>query len=72
MGLSMLPDELLLSLSEQWPCRDGQLKQLAALLSVSECGVSERVDVLRSDSQPFPVLPRWLCMDLAQAARVLS
>ncbi|KAK4504928.1 hypothetical protein PRZ48_002891 [Zasmidium cellare] len=33
MGLSMLPDELLLSLSDQWPCRDGQLKQLAALLS---------------------------------------
>ncbi|EME47099.1 hypothetical protein DOTSEDRAFT_122613 [Dothistroma septosporum NZE10] len=29
----MLPDELLLSLSEQWPCRDPQARQLAALLS---------------------------------------
>lgn len=34
MGLAMLPDELLLSLSEQWPCRDAQLRTLDALLSV--------------------------------------
>ena len=31
----MLPDELLLTLTEQWPCRETQLKQLSALLSVS-------------------------------------
>ncbi|KAF2478625.1 origin recognition complex subunit 5 C-terminus-domain-containing protein [Neohortaea acidophila] len=35
MGLSMLPDELLLTLAEQWPCRDAQLKQLSVLLSPS-------------------------------------
>ncbi|SMR59233.1 unnamed protein product [Zymoseptoria tritici ST99CH_1E4] len=34
MGLP-LPDELLLSLIEQWPCREVQLRQLAALLSPS-------------------------------------
>lgn len=34
MGLSMLPDELLLSLQDQWPCRETQLRQLAALLSL--------------------------------------
>lgn len=34
MGLAQLPDELLLTLNEQWPCRDVQLRQLAALTSV--------------------------------------
>ncbi|KAI5357990.1 Putative origin recognition complex, subunit 5, P-loop containing nucleoside triphosphate hydrolase [Septoria linicola] len=35
MGLEILPDELLMSLSERWPCRDGALRQLSALLSIS-------------------------------------
>lgn len=35
MGLDMLPDELLLVLKEQWPCREPQLRQLDAVLSVS-------------------------------------
>lgn len=35
MGLHMLPDELLLVLKEQWPCREPQLRQLDAVLSVS-------------------------------------
>ena len=35
MGLDMLPDELLLVLKEQWPCRETQLRQLDAVLSVS-------------------------------------
>ncbi|KAK3719628.1 hypothetical protein LTR37_004165 [Vermiconidia calcicola] len=33
MGLLMLPDELLLTLTEQWPCREVQLKQLSAVLA---------------------------------------
>lgn len=33
MGLNQLPDELLLTLTEQWPCREQQLRQLSALLS---------------------------------------
>ena len=32
MGLNQLPDELLLSLSEQWPCREQQVRQLSVLL----------------------------------------
>jgi origin recognition complex subunit 5 len=32
MGLPQLPDELVLTISETWPCRDLQLRQLAALL----------------------------------------
>ncbi|KXT17976.1 hypothetical protein AC579_9614 [Pseudocercospora musae] len=35
MGLAMIPDELRLSLLDQWQCRDVQIKQLAALLSHS-------------------------------------
>lgn len=35
MGLHTLPDELLLVLKEQWPCREPQLRQLDAVLSVS-------------------------------------
>jgi hypothetical protein len=35
MGLEMLPDELLLVLKEQWPCKEPQIRQLDALLSVS-------------------------------------
>ena len=35
MGLEMLPNELLLVLKEQWPCREAQLRQLDAVLSVS-------------------------------------
>jgi len=34
MGLEMLPEQLL-ALIQQWPCREGQLKQLTAVLSVS-------------------------------------
>jgi hypothetical protein len=34
MGLEMLPDELLLLLKEQWLCREPQLRQLDAVLSV--------------------------------------
>ncbi|KAH0406295.1 hypothetical protein KCU90_g24188, partial [Aureobasidium melanogenum] len=33
MGLEMLPDEIILSLTNQWPCRDLQIKTLSALLS---------------------------------------
>ncbi|KAK4890812.1 hypothetical protein LTR27_010513 [Elasticomyces elasticus] len=33
MGLQQLPDELLLTLTEQWPCREQQLRQLLALIS---------------------------------------
>jgi origin recognition complex subunit 5 len=33
MGLQQLPDELLLPLAQQWPCRELQLRQLSALLS---------------------------------------
>ncbi|THX61878.1 hypothetical protein D6D06_00329 [Aureobasidium pullulans] len=33
MGLEMLPDEVVLSLTNQWPCRDLQIKTLSALLS---------------------------------------
>ncbi|KAK5122763.1 hypothetical protein LTR85_003678 [Meristemomyces frigidus] len=32
MGLEQLPDELLLTLTEQWSCREQQLRQLSALL----------------------------------------
>ncbi|KAK5131330.1 hypothetical protein LTR08_000996 [Meristemomyces frigidus] len=32
MGLNQLPDELLLTLSEQWPCREQQVRQLSTLL----------------------------------------
>jgi hypothetical protein len=38
MGLEMLPGESLLMLDplkEQWPCREAQLRQLDAVLSVS-------------------------------------
>jgi hypothetical protein len=38
MGLEMPPDESLLMLDplkEQWPCREAQLRQLDAVLSVS-------------------------------------
>ena len=35
MGLEMLPDDSLLVLKEQWPCREPQLRQLDAVLSVS-------------------------------------
>jgi hypothetical protein len=34
IGLEMLPDEIILSLTNQWPCRDLQIKTLSALLSV--------------------------------------
>lgn len=37
MGLEQLPDELLMSMSEQWPCREREIRQLSALVSVS-CG----------------------------------
>jgi hypothetical protein len=30
----MLPDELLVALQDEWPCRNVQLEQLSALLSV--------------------------------------
>ncbi|KAH9843437.1 Origin recognition complex subunit 5 [Teratosphaeria destructans] len=33
MGLQQLPDELLLALTDRWPCRDQPLRQLNALLS---------------------------------------
>lgn len=32
---SLLPDELLLSLNNQIPCRERQIRQVAALLDVS-------------------------------------
>ena len=35
LGLQMVPDELMLTLADQWPCRDPQIRQLASLLSVS-------------------------------------
>jgi hypothetical protein len=35
MGVSLPPDELVVALSEQWPGREPQIRQLAALLSVS-------------------------------------
>ena len=35
MGLHMVSDELLLVLKEQWPCREPQLRQLDAVISVS-------------------------------------
>ncbi|WPH04263.1 Hypothetical protein R9X50_00715200 [Acrodontium crateriforme] len=35
MGLQQLPDELLLSLTEERPCRDVQIRQLSCLLSPS-------------------------------------
>lgn len=38
MGLEMLPDEsqyTVDALKEQWPCREPQLRQLNAVLSVS-------------------------------------
>lgn len=31
----MLPEEIIRSLGQQWPCRDLQIRQLAGLLSVS-------------------------------------
>ncbi|KAI7364161.1 hypothetical protein KC354_g5920 [Hortaea werneckii] len=33
MGLNQLPEELLLTISEQFPCRDASIRQLGALLS---------------------------------------
>lgn len=33
--VSLLPDELLLSLNNQIPCRERQIRQVAALLDVS-------------------------------------
>ncbi|KAH0287009.1 hypothetical protein M436DRAFT_60830 [Aureobasidium namibiae CBS 147.97] len=33
MGLELLPDDLSLSLTNQWPCRDLQIRTLSALLS---------------------------------------
>jgi len=35
MGIPLLPDELMLMLTEQWPCRETQITRLASLLSVS-------------------------------------
>jgi origin recognition complex subunit 5 len=35
MGVSLPPDELVVALSEQWPGREPQIRQLATLLSVS-------------------------------------
>ncbi|KAK5108832.1 hypothetical protein LTR62_007806 [Meristemomyces frigidus] len=35
MGLELLPDELMLILSQQWPCREQQLRQVSALFAVS-------------------------------------
>ncbi|KAK3107961.1 hypothetical protein LTR53_017964, partial [Teratosphaeriaceae sp. CCFEE 6253] len=40
MGLQQLPDELLLTLMEQWPCRDQPLRQLGTLLSTDQKGTS--------------------------------
>ncbi|OQN95463.1 hypothetical protein B0A48_18419 [Cryoendolithus antarcticus] len=33
MGLEMLPEELVLMLREQWPCREAQIRQLSAVFS---------------------------------------
>jgi hypothetical protein len=43
MGLEMLPDEVNLSLTNQWPCRDLQIKTLSALLSVCRPITNARV-----------------------------
>ncbi|TKA68159.1 hypothetical protein B0A55_07437 [Friedmanniomyces simplex] len=45
MGLQQLPDELLLTLTEKWPCREQPLRQFRALLS------HNRTDI------PQPTLP---------------
>lgn len=57
MGLEILPDELLLTLKEQWPCRESQLRQLTAVLSVSSL-LKDRNDFLPTDrdSLVFPAL----------------
>jgi hypothetical protein len=35
MGILLPPDELVVALSEQWPGREPQIRQLTTLLSVS-------------------------------------
>lgn len=52
----MLPDELLASLVDQWPCRDVQLRQLSALLSVGICTLLRHRSMLttRQPSLPSP------------------
>ncbi|KAK5172636.1 uncharacterized protein LTR77_002756 [Saxophila tyrrhenica] len=58
MGIPLLPDELMLMLKEQWPCRETQITQLAGLLSPTRSSPSTltiygphatgKSDVLRS------------------------
>lgn len=61
MGLDMLPDESLLVLKEQWPCREPQLRQLDALLSVSLFAMDQKTCDLRTDRNSLvsPVRLPW-------------
>lgn len=58
----MLPDELLLTLTEQWPCRETQLKQLNSLLSVSwrrETEVSDSLTEQACTPESFDDRSSW-------------
>lgn len=71
MGIAMLPDELLLALADQWPCREVQLKQLAALLSVSPSAPLKDDRAHTVPSHTFQARLLWRCMDHAQRAKVV-
>lgn len=58
MGLEMLPDEVVLSLTNQWPCRDLQIKTLSALLSVST--PNSNASVFTNTLQPRLISPGTL------------
>lgn len=51
MGMELLPQELVFTLREQWPCRELQLRQLSALLSVSRT-TSSAAELSLTHSQP--------------------
>lgn len=70
MGLEMLPEELL-QLTQQWPCREPQLKQLSAVLSVRDPD-RDRTNTANSPiSLVYPVPPPLSYMVLKLPARAV-
>jgi hypothetical protein len=48
MGILLQPDELVTALSEQWPGREPQIRQLTALLSVSVIAIDRQSSPITS------------------------
>lgn len=70
MGLQMLPDELLLSIADEWPCRDFQARQIAALLSVRDTVYQFIFHVTNQNSQRYQAHPLSLYMAQKPPARL--